>query len=499
MDKWFTPGSDHSKLNVGDLRSMALKAYGIPEIKDSSAGLILSGYDEKNDDPPKPPSPSPANIPNHDSAHDPDKNDHFHTPGPGRHGDGRVHVRGSANGKTPGTRGGLDGVNNGGDAYNQYDNKTLIKMLNAALKRPEDHIMNDRIQNILSQLSSNKKIGRVDTETEAEEEPGDEDATRFKFTDRADLLNQLEDRIIGQDEALKRVVRPIMMRRAGIRDHDRPIAGLLLAGPSGVGKTETALALADVVYGSEDSLIRIDCSSMKNGEMSVSSLLGSGNGYVGSNQGGRLTNWVRDHKAGVIVFDEIEKASPEIWDAVLLPMLDYGKITDASKGTRDCSNCIIILTSNIGTGGIGKNGMRSVGFGGLESSVDDEMKILESDVRNAVGKTFRPELVGRLTDVIVYRPLSNEDYAKIFMVQWVNRAEQLNGLNVHVDIDDTVPRWFASHCREDDHGVRVLGKMINDKIIDPLTDMIVGTEEPLDVTVSISPDGDVSIEDNPDF
>ena len=205
MDKWFTPGSGHSKLSVGDLRSMALKAYGIPEIKDQSAGLILSGYDEKNDDPPKPPNPSPANIPNHDPAHDPDKNDHFHTPGPGRHGDGRVHVSGSANGKTPGTRGGLDGVNNGGDAYNQYDNKTLIKMLNAALKRPEDHIMNDRIQNILSQLSSNKKSGRVDTETESEEESGDEDATWYHHSNHP-ALGQDEDYVLYDDRVEDEII-----------------------------------------------------------------------------------------------------------------------------------------------------------------------------------------------------------------------------------------------------------------------------------------------------
>ena len=437
MDKWFTPGSGHLRFSVTDLNRMAIKAYDIPEINNPSAGLTLGGYDENNDDPPKLPRPSPASIPSRRPAHGSDKNEN-----------------------------------------------------------PNDHV-DDRVQNILSQLSSSKKSAGKNAVTELEKES--KDVTKFMFTDRADLLDQLEKRIIGQNEALKRVVRPIMMRRAGIRDHDKPIAGLLLAGPSGVGKTETALALASVVYGSEDSLIRIDCSSMKNGEMSVSSLLGSGNGYVGSNQGGRHTNWVRDHGAGVIVFDEIEKASPEIWDAVLLPMLDYGKITDASKGTRDCSDCIIILTSNIGTGSIGRNGMKSVGFGGSGSSIDDEMKILENDVKNAVEKTFRPELVGRLTDVIVYRPLTNEDYEKIFTIQWRNRAEQLNALNVHVDVDDSVPKWLASHCREDNHGVRILGKMINDRIIDPLTDMIVGGKEPLDIIVSISPDDEISIENAPEF
>jgi DNA polymerase III delta prime subunit len=298
----------------------------------------------------------------------------------------------------------------------------------------------------------------------------------FTFTDRADLTRKVRSHIIGQDHVFDRVLKPLIRRKAGFAVRNKPIAGVLLAGPSGVGKTETAMAIAAEAFGSTEHMLRIDCSSLKDDKMGVASLLGSGNGYVMSNKGGRLTNWIHDHPNGVVVFDEIEKADSSIADAVLLPMLDYGYITDASKGQVDCSGIYVIMTSNLGAQNMQSRGMKTIGFGHHDPSSDD-WSVLDQDVVTAIKSKFLPELVNRFTDVIVYHPLSENDYMKIFNLKWAYIQHKTPTRQLTVTLSPEVQRWFAKQCQSDMYGARTLDRLIDEQIIDRLADVIIAAHD----------------------
>lgn len=314
----------------------------------------------------------------------------------------------------------------------------------------------------------------------------------FLFRTRDELVKALKSKVIGQDAAIDAVVRPIVRRKAGLADDKKPIASMLLAGPSGVGKTETAKALATACFGSEECLKRIDCSELHD-SASVNRLIGSSQGYVGYDDGGDLLNWVYKHKRGVLLLDEIEKANPVIYDSILLPLLDYGVLSGpvrfdteatAPDGSKrkvkctqvmdvDCTKLIVIMTSNLGAQSMSAKGMSKLGFGG---PVDVE-STLEADVQSAIKKEFRTEIRNRFGKIIVYKPLTLTSLERIFELKWgiVDSKAKLHGLDVQ--LSSGVPRWFVSKAKADNYGARPLDRLIEERLVDPLSDLILDEEE----------------------
>lgn len=338
----------------------------------------------------------------------------------------------------------------------------------------------------------------------------------LSLPDRETLLEAMEKRVIGQDKALAQIVSPIVRRAAGLSDESKPIASLLLAGPSGVGKTETAKAIAECCFGSESALLRIDCSELYKDHM-ISRLLGSPAGYIGHDEGGQLLNWVNKHHSGVLLLDEIEKAHSSIYDSLLIPLLDRGQLTgsvsvevqdkDGSKKNVvqtkdvDCTGLIVIMTSNLGSQKVSDRGMRSLGFGGNVTEREETDRKLEEEIRSAVDHEFKTEIRNRINKVIVYRPLSLTALEQIFYKKWnvVDAKAKLQGIDVKLDHD--VARWFVSNAHVDKYGARPLDRMIGEKLIDPLADIVLSerarnnngawnheVNRPVFVTVSISGD-----------
>lgn len=319
-----------------------------------------------------------------------------------------------------------------------------------------------------------------------EEKTADDDGDDgLVFKDRADLLARLKRQVIGQDKALESIVAPLVRRKAGLGDTERPIASLMLAGPSGVGKTETAKALASAAFGDPKAFKRIDCGEMVN-EMGVSRLLGSSQGYAAFDAGGELSNFISDHPHSVILFDEIEKADDRFFDSLFLQLMSAGRITgsvrsqapDGSvKGTMrtvDARGCIIIMTSNIGSQSVGENGMSRTGFGGTQN----DYELLEDSIADQVRKHFRVEFINRLDCLVVFHPLDRESLSRVFLLKWKPNEERIRSRRgMVVDMDKSVPGWFADLSRKDMLGARNLIRVMDDKLINPMADIMLERED----------------------
>ncbi|MBW8011650.1 MAG: AAA domain-containing protein [Chloroflexi bacterium] len=277
------------------------------------------------------------------------------------------------------------------------------------------------------------------------------------------MEERIQERIIGQSEAIQAVSDAIRRARSGLKDPKRPIGSFIFIGPSGVGKTELAKALAEFMFEDEEALVRIDMSEYRE-QHTASRLFGAPPGYVGYEEGGQLTEAVRRRPYRVILFDEIEKAHPEVWNA-LLQILDDGRLTDGQGRTVDFRNTVLIMTSNLGTEFVRKSG--SLGF--LQSSDDEEIRQSHEKIERALKKTFRPEFLNRIDEIITFSALSLEDMSKIVDLQMKEICERLDERGLRVELTKKSRAWLAEQGYDPEFGARPLKRALQKLIESPLS------------------------------
>ena len=281
----------------------------------------------------------------------------------------------------------------------------------------------------------------------------------------------LHERVIGQDEAVSAVAKAIRRGRAGLKDPKRPTGSFLFLGPTGVGKTELSKALAEAMFGSEDSIIRVDMSEYME-KHSVSKFIGSPPGYVGFEEGGQLTEKIRKHPYSVILFDEIEKAHPDVFN-IMLQILDDGILTDAQGRHVDFRNTVIIMTSNLGAKNI-LNNVTKLGFDSdnNKEQENDDAKIKEK-VMAEVKNTFKPEFLNRIDDIIVFKRLTEDNIKSIAKLMLSNLEKRLAANEIKVEFDDESVALIAKEGFDPVYGARPLRRAIQSKIEDMLAEKII--------------------------
>jgi len=285
-------------------------------------------------------------------------------------------------------------------------------------------------------------------------------------TEAEKLLNmeeRLHERIKGQDEAIKAISDAIRRARSGLKDPRRPIGSFIFIGPSGVGKTELAKALAEFLFDNEDALVRIDMSEYRE-QHTVSRLFGAPPGYVGYEEGGQLTEAVRRRPYRVILFDEIEKAHPEVWNA-LLQILDDGRLTGGQGNVVDFRNTVLIMTSNLGTEFVRKSG--SLGF--LQRTDSNEERQAQEKIEKALKSTFRPEFLNRIDEIITFSPLSLEQMREIVDLQMKEVQERLSEHGITVELSEAARNWLADVGYDPSFGARPLKRAIQKYVESPLS------------------------------
>ena len=278
------------------------------------------------------------------------------------------------------------------------------------------------------------------------------------------MEDRLRQRVIGQDEALERVANAIRRSRAGLSDPKRPIGSFIFLGPTGVGKTELARALAEFLFDDEHAMVRIDMSEYME-KHAVSRLIGAPPGYVGYEEGGQLTEQVRRRPYAVILFDEIEKAHPDVFN-VLLQMMDDGRLTDGKGRTVDFRNTVIIMTSNIGSSFLQAEGLRS------EKEFDEASK----HVMNALHGHFKPEFLNRVDDIIIFRPLGKEQLVKIIELRLEDVRALLAERKISLELTDAAKDLLFNQGFDPNFGARPLKRAIQKLIQDPLAMKILDGE-----------------------
>jgi ATP-dependent Clp protease ATP-binding subunit ClpC len=284
------------------------------------------------------------------------------------------------------------------------------------------------------------------------------------------MEEKLQERIIGQEEAIHAVADAIRRSRSGLKDPRRPIGSFIFIGPSGVGKTELAKALAEFMFDDEEALVRLDMSEYRE-QHTASRLFGAPPGYVGYEEGGQLTEAVRRRPYRVILFDEIEKAHPEVWNS-LLQILDDGRMTDGQGRVIDFRNTILIMTSNLGTEFIKKGG--TLGF--LQSEGTDEDRESHEKIEKALKATFRPEFLNRIDEVIIFSPLTREQMVKIVNLQMKEVEGRLQEHGITVELTDKAREWLANIGYDANFGARPLKRTLQKFIESPLSISILANE-----------------------
>jgi ATP-dependent Clp protease ATP-binding subunit ClpC len=293
---------------------------------------------------------------------------------------------------------------------------------------------------------------------------------------------RLHERIIGQEEAIHAVSDAIRRARSGLKDPSRPIGSFIFIGPSGVGKTELAKALAWFMFDDEDALVRIDMSEYRE-QHTVSRLFGAPPGYVGYEEGGQLTEAVRRRPYRVVLFDEIEKAHPEVWNA-LLQIMDDGRLTDGQGNIVDFRNTVLIMTSNLGTEYVKKGG--TLGF--LQQKATDEERESHDKIEKALKSAFKPEFLNRVDETIMFSPLSLEQMEEIVVLQMKEVQDRLNEHNITVQLSDAARAWLAKEGYDPAFGARPLRRAVQKYVESPLSVELLGGKFKDGATVMVDVD-----------
>ena len=298
---------------------------------------------------------------------------------------------------------------------------------------------------------------------------------REKLLHREDILHK---RVIGQDEAVEKVSEAILRSRAGIANPDQPIGSFLFLGPTGVGKTELAKALAEALFDDEHSMVRIDMSEYME-KFSVSRLIGAPPGYVGYEEGGQLTEAVRRKPYSVVLLDEVEKAHPDVFN-ILLQILDDGRITDSQGRTVDFKNTIIILTSNLGSSYI-LDGINDKG------EISDEAK---NEVNKLLKTQFRPEFLNRLDEIVFYKPLRKDEISGIVDLMLGELKKRLADKEVGFAITDAAKDYVIDNGFDPNYGARPLKRFIQRKIETLIARKLIADDVAPGSTLTVDYDGE---------
>lgn len=312
--------------------------------------------------------------------------------------------------------------------------------------------------------------------------------------EETEKLKHLEDilhaRVIGQDEAVSAVAKAIKRGRAGLKDPKRPIGSFLFLGPTGVGKTELSKALAETMFGSENALIRVDMSEYME-KHAVSKFIGSPPGYVGFEEGGQLTEKIRKHPYSVILFDEIEKAHPDVFN-IMLQILDDGILTDAQGRRVDFKNTVIIMTSNLGAKEILGNVSSRLGFGKDEKDGEEktEHEKIKDKVMEEVKRTFKPEFLNRIDEIIVFDRLSEDNIKSIARLMLKSLEARLKENDITVEFTDAAVEKIAKAGFDPTYGARPLRRAIQNHLEDMLSEKIIDGDVKNGDSITVDADGD---------
>src|SRR6185437_605328 len=286
----------------------------------------------------------------------------------------------------------------------------------------------------------------------------------------ARMDEELRKAVIGQDKAILAVSNAVKRSRVGIADPNRPIGSFLFMGPTGVGKTELSRRLAEFMFNDPDALVRVDMSEFME-KHSVAKLIGAPPGYVGYEESGSLTERIRHRPYAVVLFDEIEKAHPEVFN-ILLQVLDSGHLTDGKGRKVNFKNTIIVLTSNIGAEFIDR--MASIGFGKGQGDEAVQYEQVKDKVMGALKDHFRPEFLNRLDDIVIFDVLGKEALGQIVEAQVKEVVERLAAKRIALSISPEVRTWLAEKGYNPQYGARPLKRVIQDKILTPIATLMVG-------------------------
>jgi ATP-dependent Clp protease ATP-binding subunit ClpC len=284
------------------------------------------------------------------------------------------------------------------------------------------------------------------------------------------MEERIHERVIGQSDAITALADAIRRARSGLADPKRPIGSFIFLGPTGVGKTELARALAEFMFDDENNMVRIDMSEYQE-KHTVSRLIGAPPGYVGYGEGGQLTEAVRRRPFRVVLFDEIEKAHPDVFNS-LLQVLEDGRLTDGNGRTVDFRNTVIVMTSNLGTGAVARD---AIGFATRPDSVPEQER-LRNDIEEALKRAFRPEFLNRIDDIIVFDPLTEDQLGQVVRLIAKDVNDRLGEMGVTMELDESALGWLAREGADPEYGARPLRRAIQRYVENPMSKRILGGE-----------------------
>jgi len=288
------------------------------------------------------------------------------------------------------------------------------------------------------------------------------------------MEQEIHQRLINQEKAVQAVANAIRRSRAGIAEENRPIGSFIFLGPSGVGKTELAKSLAEFLFNAESSLVQLDMSEYME-KHTVSKMIGSPPGYVGYEEGGQLTEIIRRRPYSVILFDEIEKSHPEVFN-ILLQILDNGRLTDAKGRIVNFKNTVIIMTSNLGSD-LMKDHAQKASFGFISAEEKNgAQEIIEEKIHQVLKETFKPEFLNRIDEIIIFKPLNKNDIKQIIELQLKKIFERLKEKKINLKVSERVKNFIAEIGFDPLYGARPLKRVIQQHILNPLSLKIVSGE-----------------------